>query len=75
MCLIVEYVYYLPLEFRNSQHAVTMLKKVGRVLEIEEPIHEAKIIRNFILGARVMLDVTKPFPVGRWIPRVDLIKI
>ena len=52
-----------------------MLKKVGKVLEIKEPIHEAKIIRNFILGARVMLDVTKPFPVGRWIPRVDLIKI
>lgn len=51
----------LLLELLNSKNVSTLLKKVGRVLEIEDPIVDGKIFRNFI-RARVMLDVTKPLP-------------
>lgn len=67
-------VHNLPLEFLNTQNVTTLLKKVGRVVEVEGPMYEGKQLRNFI-SARVVLVVTKPLPSGCWIPRVDLPKI
>lgn len=64
-------VHNLPLENLNSLSAGTLLAKVGPVMEIEEPIIEGKIVRHFVRG-RVQVDVTKPLPIGCWIPRVNL---
>lgn len=50
------------------------MQKVGGVLAIEESIIEGRVLRTF-LRARVLIDVTKPFPAGCWIPWKDLPKI
>lgn len=63
----------LPLENLIWQNAATLLKKMGDVLEIEEPVVERRVIKSFI-KARVRLDISKSFPVGCWVPRVDLPK-
>lgn len=67
-------VHNLPMEYMNSSNATTILSKIGRVMEVEEPIINGRIIRTFI-RARVELDITKPLPSGCWIPRKDLPKI
>lgn len=60
--------------FLNIHNVTTLLLKIGRVLEVEDPFVEGRINRNYV-GARALMDITKPFPIGCWIPRVDLPKL
>lgn len=53
-------IHHLPLENLSVANAEKLLKKVGEVLEIENPILEARIRRHFIRG-RVLMDLDKPF--------------
>lgn len=48
--------------------------KVGRVIEVEEPIVEGRVLRTFV-RENVQLDITKPLPSGCWVPRKYLPKI
>lgn len=56
-------IHNLPMEFLNSSNVTTILSRVGKVLEVEEPIIEGRILRTFI-RAKVALDITKPLPSG-----------
>lgn len=67
-------IHNLPTEYLNSINATTILNNVGKVVEIEEPIVEGKILRTFI-RANVIIDITKPLSSGCWIPKKDLPKI
>lgn len=61
-------IHNLPMKYLNSVNAATILRKVGKVVEIEEPIVEGRILRT-IIRARVILDITIQLPSGCWIPR------
>lgn len=61
----------LPLENMNVANANALLSKVGLVIEVENPIVDGKILRNFIRG-RVNIDLDKPLSVGCWVPRRGL---
>lgn len=61
----------LPLENLNTQSAMTQLQKVGNIMEIEDPLVNGTLVRDFIRG-RVLVDVSKPLPTGCWVPRVGL---
>lgn len=61
-------VHQLPLENINVASATLLLKKVGEVLEVENPIVESKILRPYIRG-RVKIDINKSLPAGCWVPR------
>lgn len=61
----------LPLENLNCQSAITLLQKVGRVVDIEDPLADGQLVRDFVRG-KVLVDTTKPLPTGCWIPRVGL---
>lgn len=63
-------VHNVPQEYLNCQNVSAILNKIGTVQEVEDPLYEGRLMR-----ARVSLDVTKPLPVGCWIPRADLPKI
>lgn len=56
-------VHNLPLEYLNSKNVTTILSKVGRVMEVEEPIIEGRVIRPFS-RAKVRINITKPLPQG-----------
>lgn len=64
----------LSLGHLNCQSVPTILKKVGTIVEMEEPIVDGKIVRDYI-RVRVLVDVTKPLLVRCWILRVDLPKL
>lgn len=54
-------IHNLPLGFMNVSNATTLLNKVGEILEVEDPIVEGKILRNFVRG-RVRIKLAKPLP-------------
>lgn len=56
-------VHNLPLENLNRQNITTILQRVGKIVDMEEPIVEGRIVRHLI-RARDLIDVTKPLHVG-----------
>lgn len=66
-------VHGLPLEFISTKYAEKILKQMGEVLEIEDPLVDGKSIRSFI-HARLVIDIQYPLSIGCWIPRKNLPK-
>lgn len=61
----------MPLELMSVSNAEKLLQKVGRVMEIENPIVNGNLLRAFIRG-RVTVDIERPLPTGCWAPRSSL---
>lgn len=55
----------------NVANARKLLQKVGEVMEIENPIVNGNLLRNFIRG-RVKIDLNRPLPAGCWAPKSNL---
>lgn len=63
----------LPLGTMTTTNAAKILNNMGRVLEVENPMVEGKLLRSFI-RAQVEVDVSKPFITGCWVPTRELPK-
>lgn len=64
----------LSLECMTIKCAEKILKHVGKVVEIEDPMIEGKWIRSFI-RARVEIDIRQPLFTGCWIPRRNMARV
>lgn len=64
-------VHNLPLELISASNARKILKRVGEVLEIEDPVVDGRLLRTFVRG-RVKVELEKPLPTGCWVPRSNL---
>lgn len=53
-------VHNLPLEYLNSQNVTTILSKIGRVMEVEEPIVEGRVRRPYC-RSKVRINVTNHY--------------
>lgn len=58
----------LPLGATTVVNATKMMKLVGEILEIEDPMVEGVLLRSF-MRARINFDTLKPIPTGYWVPR------
>ncbi|KAF7824555.1 reverse transcriptase [Senna tora] len=63
-----------PLNGISENNARRIAERMGEVLTVENPFMENKIVRGF-MRARVMVDITKPFATGFWVPRGELPKV
>lgn len=64
----------VPLEGISKENATKIGSKLGEVLDVEEPIAEKRITRDF-MRVRVSIDITKPLVTGFWVPRKELPKV
>lgn len=58
----------------SGKNARTIGERIGDVLEVEDPIRNGKICRDF-MRARVLVDISKPLLCGVWIPRPNMEKV
>ncbi|KAF7828451.1 homeobox-leucine zipper protein HAT4 [Senna tora] len=63
-----------PLNGISENNARRIAERMGEVLTVENPFMENKIVRGF-MRARVMVDITKTFATGFWVPRGELPKV
>ena len=61
----------LPLDNLNTKNAVKIGSRIGEVLEVEDPMVEGNLLRNF-LRVRVVVNINNPLPTGFWVLRRDL---
>lgn len=64
----------LPMEFITVGSAEKILSQIGKLIEIEDPRVEGKLIRPYI-RARVEININTPLSTGCWVPRKNLPKI
>lgn len=64
----------LPLEGFFVNNIIKLPGRLGKVLVVEDPFVDGKVVRNFV-RAKVLMDVWKPFSAGVFIPRPGLTNI
>lgn len=60
-----------PLEFFSKDNIVKTGRKLGEVLEVEDPFHGTTISRGF-LHTKISINVKNPLVAGFWLPRSTL---
>lgn len=68
LCPIWVQFHGLPFCFLYKENAVKLGSMVGRVVAVEDPRNEDKLISKF-LRARVLLNINQPLVTGFWVPR------
>ncbi|KAF7806998.1 putative N-acetyltransferase [Senna tora] len=63
----------VPLQGYSEENAIKIAKKIGEVLNVENPIVDNKIIRGF-LHVRVLINIKEPLITSFWVPRGNLPK-
>ncbi|KAF7820596.1 TMV resistance protein N-like [Senna tora] len=58
----------LPLESFSAKNVAKLGRLVGKTIAVEDPVENEKIARSFV-RAKVLVDLSKPFVDGFWIPR------
>lgn len=58
----------LPLGAMTVPNATKIMKLVGEIMEIENPLWEGVLTRSF-MRVRINFNTLKPLPTGCWVPR------
>lgn len=65
----------LPREDVNPANAEILLRKMGRVVEVDDPFKLGGGTPTHFLGARVLINIRKPIWSGCWIQKSDEIRV
>ncbi|KAJ1431089.1 Zinc knuckle CX2CX4HX4C [Sesbania bispinosa] len=61
----------LPLQNFNFDYVAKIGKKLGSILEVENPYVNGQLLRSFY-RIRVIIDTSQPLSTGCWVPRENL---